>query len=227
VKGYCLEVASRLDAFLSARDLDEVESRAPSRTELSKEETARIREALTGPDDPLARRNLLLHPGAIPTDQLLPALIEGMNAADERLVLAAVVGSHRASGEINGVERAELAVAVLGLLNSSSSTLIRQRASAATMLLVGPSDAENLVHCLGDRDSVVRHNVRATLVRVLGARGALGAAREAALARVIPGDALRFVEEAVDAGTASNHELIMRGVLAPQLVPISEVTRGW
>jgi hypothetical protein len=217
----------RLDRFLAAKDLDEVAGLAIGRTELSEAEVAEVRRTVSGKAGPLGRRNLLLHPEVIPSDLVVPALVAGLRAEDRRLVLAAVVGSHRAAGEMAEADRETVAAQLMELLSPPVPAVTRQRVSAALIVLTSSGKATALMPYLGDDDLVVRHNIRAGLVRVLGARGALAAVTEATRAGAVPVEALRFVDEGVDGGAASNHDLILRGVLAPQLVPITELAASW
>src|SRR5579875_871753 len=96
----------RLERFLAAVDLDDAASLALDRTELDGEEEAQVRRTLAANVDPLGRRNLLLHPETLPSDLVVPVLVAGLDSDDERLVLAAVVGSHRAGAGMAAADRA-------------------------------------------------------------------------------------------------------------------------
>jgi hypothetical protein len=214
-------VSERLAAFLTARELDDAAELAVEWSALSPAEQARVRDVLDRIDDPPALRNLLLHPEAIPADLLVSALVTGLHSEDGAIALAAVVGAHRVAGRLSEADRRAVARPVLEHLSVDRNAIIRQRASAAVVVLASERDSQTLMGFLVDLDPVVCHNVRAALVRTLGARGAAAAVSGAARDQVISPQAARFVNDAVDGGSATNHELITRGVLGPQLVPIT------
>lgn len=213
---------SRLERFLTATDLEAVSLLAVPRDELTRDEDALIRRTLAARDDPLGRRNLLLQPESIPGDLVARELLAGLDDPEQPMVLASVAGSHRAPSDLDDPARRAITVRLIDLLHGAVSQLIRRRASAALLVLGFADQAEIAVPFVDDDDPVVSHNVRAMVIRVLGPERALAAATRGAESGAISAQALRSVDAAVDGGRASNHELIMRGVLAPQLAPITE-----
>jgi hypothetical protein len=215
-------VPSRLESFLTTTDLEELSRLAIPRDELTPDDDALIRRTLTERDDPLGRRNLLLQPETIPSDLVARELLAGLNDPQRTLVLASVAGSHRARTDMDDPSRRAITARLIALLDGATPQLIRRRASATLLVLAFPDQAAIVLPCLDDDDPVVRHNVRALVVRVLGPQRALAVARDGAHRGDISSQALHFVDTAVDAGKATNHDLIMRGVLAPHLAPITE-----
>lgn len=213
---------SRLESFLTTTDLEEVSRLAVPRDELTRAEDALVRRTLMARDDPLGRRNLLLQPETIPCDLVARELLTGLNDPERTVVLASVAGSQRARSDMDDPARRAMTARLIDLLAGSTSELIRRRASAALLVLAFPDQAEIVLPFLDDEDPIVRHNVRALVVRVLGSARALAVATDGAERGAISGQALHFVDAAVDGGEATNHQMIMSGVLAPQLAPITE-----
>ena len=213
---------SRLERFLTTTDLEAVSRLAVPRDELTRDEDALIRRTLAGRDDPLGRRNLLLQPEAIPSDLVARELLAGLSDPQQPLVLAAVAGAHRARSEMDDRGRRAITSRLIELLDRATPELLRRRASVAPLVLGFADHAELVLPFLEDEDPVVAHNARAMVVRVLGSERALAAATGGAERGVISTQALRSFDAAVDGGRATNHELIMRRVLAPRLAPITE-----
>lgn len=216
-------MSGRLVAFLAARELDEAAALAVEWSDLSPQEQARVRDVLSRTDDRLARRNVLLHPGAIPADAVLSALLTGLRSEYDTIALAAVVGSHQVGGRLTGAARQAVAGPVWQLLSAARPAIVRQRASAAMVVLASEQDTEAMIGYLSDPDPVVRHNMRAGLVRTLGPRQAVAALTEANQTGDVAAETVRFVSDAVDGGAATNHQLVVRGVLGPQLVPLTSL----
>ncbi len=213
-------MSSRLERFLTATDLEAVLRLAVPRDELTLDEDATIRRTLAARDDPLARRNLLLQPESIPGDLVARELLAGLGDPEQPMVLASVAGSHRARSDLDDPGRRAITTRLIDLLDGPE--LLRRRASAALLVLGFADQAEIVLPFLDDDDPVVAHNVRAMVVRVLGPERALAAATRAAERGAISARSLRRLDAAVHGGEATNHELIMSGVLAPQLAPITE-----
>ena len=209
---------SRLERFLTATDLEAVSRLAVPRDELTLDEAALIRRTLAARDDALGRRNLLLQPESIPGDLVARELLAGLDDPEQPMVLASVAGSHRARSDLDEPGRRAITTRLIDLLDGAAAQLLRRRASAALLVLGFADQAELVLPFLDDDDPVVAHNVRAMVVRVLGPERALAAATRGA----ISAQAVRSLDAAVDGGGATNHELIMRGVLAPRLAPITE-----
>jgi hypothetical protein len=217
---YSRTVPTRLERFLAAEDLDEVADLAISDDQLADDEIDAIRSVVTDGERPLALRNLLLYPDMLPTDLVVRTLTSNLLAPDGPLLLAAVVGSHRSSSRLGDGERELVVERLFQLLGRSQSAVTRERTAAALVSLAATVDVPSLLPLLADDDSVIRHNVRAAIVRTLGAREAQVTAERAEATGSLPHWASQFLEEGLDQGRASVDDLLMRGVLAPQLVSL-------
>jgi hypothetical protein len=211
----------QFSAFLEAEELDDVADLVMLGGDLDPADKRRIRSIIADQLPLLGRRNLLFYPELIPSYLRGGALLSGLDDADTAIVQAAVVGSHRTASNLESTARRPIVAQLVQLLDPSAPPVTRQRASAALIVLALPGDALHLISHLESNDEVVRHNIRAALVRTLGPKSAhkvvVGAAERGHLNQ----KAAQFVSDGVCDGRATNDQLIMRGVLAPDLVPLS------
>jgi hypothetical protein len=161
---------TRLDVFLRARSVDEVAALAPDLGVLSPEDELRVREVLDARVDEQAVANLLMEPAVLPRDRRVSAILDHLRGdPDSYLALAAVVGADQLrDDELVERQDAEIAAALVDLIDGGAPTPTAQRASVALVRYGRSTPFEELVELLDSGDDVVHHNVLAAIVATVG-----------------------------------------------------------
>lgn len=159
-----------LQAFLHARDLDELLDLSNQLGELDETDHEIITSVLYQWQDLQAVANIMLHPRVMPRAQVLRYLIRAFEDRHHYLSLAAAVGLRGlGAGFFMDWHRAQLVDILVQKLDAQELDIVRQ-ASVTVAEFVNAEKIPKLTRFLNHDDEIVRHNI------VIAHRIALGVA---------------------------------------------------
>ena len=160
-------------SLLGARDLDELRLVVDEVADdgLTPDDEVSISRVLADWTDVQAIANVLMYPAFIPSDARRDYLVRGLSASEPYLRLAAAVGVGQVRAAAWSEEDVAALVPPLIELVAHDNDVTASRAALSLVPLARQTDAPELASLLGHRDSSVRRNLEASLLRSVGPDG--------------------------------------------------------